>query len=597
MAGIDKQRWARLSPLLDELLEADEPARAERLAELRAADAATADELVALLARQSAVETADFLEGVALALPPDATLAGMAVGSYTLERPVGQGGMGSVWLARRSDGRYEGQAAIKFLNLALLGHGGAERFRREGSVLARLEHPHVARLIDAGVVAGSQPYLVLEYVDGEPIDRWCVARKLDVEARLRLFCDVLGAVAHAHSKLVLHRDLKPSNILVTTAGQVKLLDFGIARLMETEESRTALTRHVGNPFTPEYAAPEQIQGAELSTAADVYALGVILFELLTGKRPRAVTRGSPSTLTAEFADLEVPRASSLAAEPALKARLHGDLDAILNRALKFRPEERYGTVAELLDDIRRHLDGAPVRAQPDSLTYRLGKFVRRHRAAVATGSALALAILIGGGVSLWQAREAMLQRDRAFALAARNEAVVDFVNEMLTEVAPTDRPIEVSDLLERSLSMLTLEGGNVEHKAAIIGLLANYFLSTGNPAKAAPLLDRALALMKASGDVALRGTLLCERADAALLLGKPRGCGAHDRRRSDADPRRSAGRGALPAEAREHCAEHQRSPGRARVRDAGSGEPRSFRGGAARDGGGSCSPTLRPPTT
>ena len=286
MAGIDKQRWARLSPLLDELLEADEPARAERLAELRAADAATADELVALLARQSAVETADFLEGVALALPPDATLAGMAVGSYTLERPVGQGGMGSVWLARRSDGRYEGQAAIKFLNLALLGHGGAERFRREGSVLARLEHPHVARLIDAGVVAGSQPYLVLEYVDGEPIDRWCVARKLDVEARLRLFCDVLGAVAHAHSKLVLHRDLKPSNILVTTAGQVKLLDFGIARLMETEESRTALTRHVGNPFTPEYAAPEQIQGAELSTAADVYALGVILFELLTGKRPR-----------------------------------------------------------------------------------------------------------------------------------------------------------------------------------------------------------------------------------------------------------------------------------------------------------------------
>ena len=171
-----------------------------------------------LLAQEADVETADFLEGVALALPKDDTLAGMVVGSYTLERPIGQGGMGSVWLARRSDGRYEGQAAIKFLNLALLGHGGAERFRREGSVLARLEHPNVARLIDAGVVAGSQPYLVLEYVDGQPIDRWCTARQLGVEARLRLFCDVLGAVAHAHSKLVLHRDLKPSNILVDRGG-------------------------------------------------------------------------------------------------------------------------------------------------------------------------------------------------------------------------------------------------------------------------------------------------------------------------------------------------------------------------------------------
>jgi serine/threonine protein kinase len=217
MALIEKALWQAVSPLLDELLDADETRRTERLAQIRSADRALGDEIATLLARHAVVETRHFLEGSALDLVAEPTLAGRTIGSYTLERALGAGGMGSVWLARRSDGRFEGEAAVKFLNLALLGRGGAERFKREGDVLARLTHPNIARLLDAGVVDG-QPYLVLEYVDGQPLDVWCDGHALDVKARLRIFLDVAAAVAHAHNNLILHRDLKPSNILVRRDG-------------------------------------------------------------------------------------------------------------------------------------------------------------------------------------------------------------------------------------------------------------------------------------------------------------------------------------------------------------------------------------------
>jgi serine/threonine protein kinase len=251
MTAIDKLRWARISPLLDELLDAEPGERAQRLERLRQNDYALAEEIAALLSQQAEVETAQFLEHAVID-PAAVTLAGRVLGSYTLERPLGAGGMGSVWLARRSDGRYEGRAAVKLLNLALISRGGAERFGREGSALARLAHPNIARLIDAGVDQG-QPYLVLEYVEGEPIDQWCDQRSLDVAARIRLVLAVCEAVAHAHAKLILHRDLKPSNVLVTLDGQVKLLDFGIAKLLADPASE--LTRDAGRAFTPEYAAP------------------------------------------------------------------------------------------------------------------------------------------------------------------------------------------------------------------------------------------------------------------------------------------------------------------------------------------------------
>jgi serine/threonine protein kinase len=294
MPETDKATWEAVSALLDELLEADDAQRVARLSQLRLQNPALSEQVATLLAQQAAVEMERFLEGTAVDPLGLGTLAGQTIGGYTLERPLGQGGMGSVWLARRSDGRYEGQAAVKLLNLGSLGHSGAERLRHEANALAKLAHPNITHLIDAGVAAG-QPYLVLEYVEGEPIDRWCDTHRLDVTARVRLFLQVLAAVLHAHGRLILHRDLKPSNILVTKDGSAKLLDFGIAKLLEGQ-GQTAppseLTR-LGGPLTPEYAAPEQLQRAEVTTATDVYALGVLLYVLLVGRHPTARATGTP----------------------------------------------------------------------------------------------------------------------------------------------------------------------------------------------------------------------------------------------------------------------------------------------------------------
>ncbi|OYU78811.1 MAG: serine/threonine protein kinase, partial [Burkholderiales bacterium PBB5] len=292
----DAARWSRLSPLLDELLDLPPSARALRLAELRRASPELADELAHLLTGDGLALAEHFLTGAAPTpgettgagpgAQPEAGLAGQRLGAYVLDAPLGQGGGGSVWRARREDGRFDGDVAIKLLHLSLVGRTGAARFKREGQILARLTHPHIARLLDAGVTAGGQPYLVLELVQGQRIDRHCDQRRLGIAARLALFDDVLHAVAHAHTHGVIHRDLKPGNILVTDEGQVKLLDFGIAKLLADEADTadaTALTHEGGRALTPDYAAPEQVRGDGVTTATDVYALGVLLYQLLTGR--------------------------------------------------------------------------------------------------------------------------------------------------------------------------------------------------------------------------------------------------------------------------------------------------------------------------
>lgn len=528
MPTLDKDRWRIVSPLLDELFDADAARCQQRLAEIRRDDASLADLLDKMLHERADIERESFLEGRAVDLaqidmPEVPSLAGTTLGAYTIESPLGQGGMGSVWLARRSDGRFEGQAAIKFLNLALLARGGAERFRREGHLLARLAHPHIARLLDAGVTPGGQPYLVLEYVDGEPIDQWCKSRALGVPERLRLFLDVLAAVTHAHSNLILHRDLKPSNILVTQSGQVKLLDFGIGKLLEDQQSTkpTELTQLSGRAFTADYASPEQVLGGEITTAADVYSLGVVLFELLTGARPYKPKRASAAAVEEAVAEQDIPLASTVASRPDAR-QLRGDLDAILNHALRKDAAARYATVSELTADIERHLTGLPVRAQPDRLGYRVAKFFRRNALAAAAASAVLIAVLAGSGVALWQAHEARLQRDRALALAARNASVVDFVGTMLMEAAPADQPVRVAELLDRSVSMLMAGGSNPDHEAAVLGMMSNYFASVpGNTARANELIERSLELTKATRDQGLRGGLLCDSAYMTHWLGKP----------------------------------------------------------------------------
>ncbi len=514
----DKTRWETLSPLLDELIALDPPARAERIAELRGEGSADVDDLDDLLAQYAEMEREGFLEDPVVRPVQEPGLQGQVVGSYTLDSLLGQGGMGAVWLAHRSDGRYEARVAVKFLNPALLGPGGIERFRREGQALGRLTHPNIARLIDAGVTQAGQPYLVIEYVEGESIAKWCDSRNLDVPARVRLFLDVLAAVTHAHSKFILHRDLKPSNILVTADGQVKLLDFGIAKLLDDGSDATPmadLTRVGAYAFTPEYAAPEQVQGGEVASATDVYALGALLYVLLTGRHPTVGAGKTPLERMRALADTEPVRPSEIG----LRA-LRGDLDNIILKTLKKSPAERYPTVEAFAEDLRRYLNHEPVGARPDSLAYRTGKFLRRNRLAVGAAAIVLLTIVAAAAVSIRQAVEATRQRDRALSLAARNDAVIDFVNGMLTEVAPADQPVRVADLIERSRSILIREDSIPEHRAAILAMLSAYYLSSGKPAQAQDMLARAVELTEATTDVDLRSLLLCESAYAASLLGR-----------------------------------------------------------------------------
>lgn len=464
---IDKARWPTLSPLLDELLDLEAPARAARLAQLRAEDASLAADLEALLAGEDASQHAEFLAAPALSALASATTQdltpGQTLGAYTLEREIGRGGMGSVWLARRTDGRFEGQVAIKFLSDGLLGHGDAGRFAREGQILARLAHPNIARLLDAGVAPdGRQPYLVLEYIDGQAIDVYCRERDLDTTARVRLFLDVLAAVAHAHNRLILHRDLKPSNILVTGAGEVKLLDFGIAKLLDKSGSTvpggpaaddmTELTKRAGRVFTPQYAAPEQVQDGDVTTATDVYALGVLLYMLLSGEHPTAGAATEPTPLGRLRAVVEAePKKLSEAVRVAhgngkRSRELRGDLDTIVAKALKKAPGERYANAAALSDDLRRWLADEPIQARPDGRLYVAAKFVRRHRIGVATTAGATLALAAGLGVALFESREAQYQRAQA-------EGMVEFMlGDLRKKLEPVGR-LDVMDAVgEKALS-------------------------------------------------------------------------------------------------------------------------------------------------
>jgi serine/threonine-protein kinase len=428
MRRINPDRWPLLSPLLDQALDiAGTAERGAWMAALRARDESLVADLEVLLQEHDALRGDGFLE-VALARADDDSRAGERVGAYTLLSTIGRGGMGNVWLAERNDGRFERRVAIKFLNRALI--GGADWFRREGRILARLAHRHIAQLLDAGVSGAGEPYLVLEHVDGEAIDRYCDAHALDVPARLRLFLDVLDAVAHAHATLIVHRDIKPSNVLVTREGGVKLLDFGIAKLLEDESQggATSLTVDGGAAMTPAYAAPEQVTGESVSTATDVYALGVLLYVLLTGRHPAGERLHSPADLVRAIVDTEPPRPSdaivhhgSAATAAAAAARrgsspdklrrvLRGDLDTIVATALKKEPAARFPSVTAFADDVRRYLRHEPIAARPDSLAYRSMKFMRRNRLGVA-----ALLLIVGSlSAGLYAANRERVIAERRF---------------------------------------------------------------------------------------------------------------------------------------------------------------------------------------
>jgi serine/threonine-protein kinase len=333
--------------------------------------------------------------------------------------------MGTVWLGRRSDDKFEGRAAIKLLERRGLGKHAATQIRHEANLLARLSHAHIARLFDAGVRENGQPYLILEYVEGEPIDRYCQSRQLPLTARLRLFLDVLNAVAYAQAQLIVHGDLKPSNVLVTHDGVAKLLDFGVAALRTEDFSYADTISPQGGPraLTPGYAAPEQLRGEPISAATDVYALGVLLHTLVAGRHPFG-SKDSTSTqlVRATLAD-DLPFASAQVPNAVERRRVRGDLDAIIARALNREPSRRYAMAADLAADIDRFLDNFPVQARRGTRRYMAQKFVQRHWA-VALGGLLTLLVLVGAiGVTTTQMLDARRQRDFARTQLARAEAL------------------------------------------------------------------------------------------------------------------------------------------------------------------------------
>ena len=443
MHSLTPDRWRHISPYLDHALSLSDAERASWIESLRDQDGGTAALLEELLNEHRELNKEGFLERSALPRDMGSSLAGQTVGAYKLISPIGQGGMGTVWLAERNDGRFQRRVAIKFLNFAVA-ETGAERFKREGQIVGRLVHPHIAQMIDAGVTPAGQPYLVLEYCEGEQVDRYCDSEKLDIEARVRLFLDVLGAVAQAHANLIVHRDIKPSNVIVRANGDVKLLDFGIAKLLADDgvPGDTLLTVENSAGFTPQFAAPEQIMGGAITTATDVYALGVLLYLILSGQHPVGPATSSAAELVKAIAETEPPRASDAAflgqageagtvaadrgASPdKLRRQLRGDLDIIVGTALKKVPQERYPSVSAFADDLRRFLSHEPIKARPDAIGYRTAKFLRRNRTVVA----FALLVVTSLSVGLFVAnRERTIAQRRFEQLRRLSTQVFDLDN-------------------------------------------------------------------------------------------------------------------------------------------------------------------------
>lgn len=456
----EAERWQRIREVFDAVVDLPREERGARIVELCGGDAwlraeverlLEADELEgaaferpALLAMQDAEDDSAYLEWV-----------GRRVGAYRLVRLIGQGGMGVVFEAERADASFEKRVAVKVIRPGMDTAGIVSRFQRERRILAALEHPNIATLIDGGATEDGRPFLVMEYVDGEPISRYCDARGLSIEARVDLIRTVCDAVAYAHRKLVVHRDLKPANILVTADGRVKLLDFGVAKLLADsgiEETVTVLA--AARPLTPSYAAPEQFMGEEVTTSTDVYGLGAVLYELLCGRRLRELSGTSPHEL-ARAAEAEPARPGAVVSADAAAARgeanaerlanrLSGDLDHIALMALRREPERRYASPDHLAADLRRWREGLPVTARPDTAGYRLRKFVRRNRTRVAAALVVFLTLLAGIVSTSWQARRASAQaaiaqqQAEAAELARRtSDRINEFLQSMLGAADPS----------------------------------------------------------------------------------------------------------------------------------------------------------------
>ena len=534
LKDLTPEQAQRLSALLDEALDLAPGQRDAWLGDLAQREAQLCGLVNDLLAsmgaagRQHLLETKDLIERRFAQAGLDASsLEGRVFGSYRVLRLLGQGGMGSVWLAERADGLFARQVALKLVHASLIGRALTERFARERSILAALAHPHIARLLDAGVSAEGQPYLALEYVDGTPLTAYCDAERLNVRARVSLAVQVLSAVQHAHQNLVVHRDLKPSNILVTREGQTQLLDFGIAKLMVEGEAReTELTQVGGRALTLDYASPEQIAGQPITTASDVYSLGVVLYELLCGQRPYALARESRGAMEEAILNAEPVRPSQRGAtEDIADARsttpkkiarsLRGDLDTITLKALRKDPVQRYATADAFREDLQRFLDGEAVLARPDATLYRAAKFVRRHRFGVAATLLVFAALGAGLAGTAWQARLARLE-------VQRTQAVKDFLIGLFNQSEPMKaqgRELTAREMLDRGQHDLQAKLADQPRlNAELDGVLVELYAKLGDEAKALPL-----AQARCDLTLQLGGTQSLEYGDALFSLADIQG--------------------------------------------------------------------------
>ncbi len=533
---MDRLTWARIEAIGAGALERQGEARVAYIAAMCGEDVALAREVSSLLAELEA--DPGYLETPVLGARPSVdepspareALPGSVIGPYTVVRPLGEGGMGQVLLASRQVDGITQVVALKMIRTDRVSSEMLRRFRQERRILAVLEHPHIARFIDAGVTAGDHPYVAMEYVDGETITRYCTARALRRVERLSLFLTVCDAVQHAHQRLVVHRDLKPGNILVTAEGNPKLLDFGIGKLLgedNTMEETQAGTR----VLTPGYAAPEQLEGGAITTATDVYALGVLLYEMLTDRHPFRQPGMADGDLARSMLRSEPTRPSLAVATgtPAAvtASELRGDLDTIVLMALRREPARRYSSVVAFAEDIRRYLRGLPVAARADTRGYRLQKFARRNAVAATGALAIAVALVAISTVTLVQSRRVAAESARAAAERDQAFEVRGFLMEMFGATGADQSvgdTLTVRALLDKQRARLdTVYRDRPHAKADMLEVLADGYDRLGYPGDAEPLSTEALALRRSTpgtltGDLAsslnLAGWIAHERGDA-----------------------------------------------------------------------------------
>ncbi|MEP6947097.1 MAG: serine/threonine-protein kinase [Acidobacteriota bacterium] len=520
------RNWQNVKELFIAVLEKDPAERTEFLKNVCNGDGITYAEVESLLASHSAAE--DFIETPAFQVKEvfddNSGRIHQRFGAYTIKQEIGVGGMGAVFLARRDDGEFDQLVALKIVRQSIAESHVIERFKNERQILATLNHPNIAKLLDGGVSETGEPFIAMEYVDGDIITQFADAKNLGLRARIELFLKVCSAVAYAHRNLVVHRDLKPNNIMVTNDGEPKLLDFGLAKLLDESIPHDAdQTQTVFRALTPAYASPEQLRGGPISTSSDVYSLGVVLYELLTGARPFDFEGKSLERVIATVSESEPLPPSSNPNSKIRNPRLKGDLDNIILTALRSEPARRYISVEAFAGDIEKHLAGLPVSARPNTFNYRTGKFISRHSIVVAAASFVLLAVLGGLAATLWQARIAARERDQALQEQARSEQINGFLQSILSAASPDEKgkDAKVVDVLDDAVQKIDTQfADDPSVKAQALLTVGQTYNKLGLMDEAEGALRRALTLNSELYGVDNKATITCMIYLGATVLNQ-----------------------------------------------------------------------------